>query len=637
MGWTSRRFCAALGLTLAACGHEDVAAPRAPRGETPVPAPASPGLALSSPVPMARASSAVGGEVVYVATVPGTQPNAVQASITNVSTGARAPAAAVDGGFDPVALPASEGDSIRVVLHDSMGTAMHLLGAVFRPAPPRVVRTSPRGGRTDVPLNSRIQVIFSAPMDASSVTRSVHLERAGTAVAGEVRPIANGLAVEFLPTEALAPQADYELRIDADARDVLGQAMGSEARLLFRTSASSDSSAIPGADTTGAIPGADTTAVQYQLLRVYPSRHNVPGWNNPILGEFWQPRALFVGDTLWLAANGAGVQGYQDAIRAQWQSSAPAVMRVAVSADFTEGIAVAVAPGDVELRASAGGATGVWRTRVFESMPSSMMASVRLYVARDGSVHRQRADGTDASPLYSSVSGFSFYRVDWWGYLKYFPGFHDWRLASVSGAGEVATIYGGISIIRSGGDVDTLATLQDVWCPTWSPDGRNIAFTSQGVPYTEYDALMVVNVDSAVTHRLAWPGGWLPNCPIWDLDGSRLIVTSPENEAGRWPFAGKMVTYAVPLDGSPRIRLFEGVMAGPLSPDGQSMLVVDADGDLHRATSGGALLQRIAGVSKISPVAWSADGALVAMPFYVMSADGRYARNADDEILGFAP
>jgi hypothetical protein len=60
----------------------------------------------------------------------------------------------------------------------------------------------------------------------------------------------------------------------------------------------------------------------------------------------------------------------------------------------------------------------------------------------------------------------------------------------------------------------------------------------------------------------------------------------------------------------------------PELPDAEP-IIVDAEGDLHRATSGGALLQRIAGVSRISPVAWSADGVLVAMPFYVMSADGR--------------
>ena len=191
-----------------------------------------------------------------------------------------------------------------------------------------------------MPLNSRVHVIFSAPMDAATVTRSVHLERAGTAVAGEVRLIAGGLAVEFLPTDALAPQADYDLRIDADARDVLGQAMGSDTRVSFRTSESNDSSTAPGAD---------TSAVQYQALRVYPSRHNVPGWDNPTAGGFWQPRALFVGDTLWLAARGSGVQSSSDAIRAQWQSSAPAVLRVVVSADLTEAIAVAVAPGDAEL------------------------------------------------------------------------------------------------------------------------------------------------------------------------------------------------------------------------------------------------------------------------------------------------
>jgi hypothetical protein len=505
--------------------------------------------------------------------------------------------------------------------------ATQLLGAVFRPAPPRVVRTSPRSGRTDVPLNSRVLVIFSAPMDAATATRSVHLERAGAAVAGKVRLEADGLAVEFIPTQALAPQVDYDLRIDADARDVLGQAIGSETRLSFRTTASDDSSAAPGAD---------TVAVQFQSLRVYPSRHNVPGWSNPEAGGFWQPRALFVGDTLWLAARGSGTEGSAEEVRAQWQSSAPAVLQVRTSSDLTEAIAIAVAPGDVELRASAGGATGAWRTQVFEPMPSSMMADARLFVVRSGNVYVERPDGSGSSPLIP-VGVHYMDRFDWEQYLKYFPGSHDWRRASVNAAGHIAVNYGGIWIIRSGGHTSTPSSLPDVWCPTWSPDGRHVAFTSQGVPYGEWDALMVVTVDSSITHRLAWPGGALPNCPIWDPDGSRLIVTSPEYEAGSWPNAPRMVTYAVPIDGSPRTRLFQGVRAGPLSPDGQEMLVVDAEGDLHRATSGGALLQRIAGVSRISPVAWSADGALIAMPFYVMSADGRYARNVNGEILGFAP
>jgi hypothetical protein len=459
------------------------------------------------------------------------------------------------------------------------------------------------------------------------VIGSVHLERAGAAVGGEVRLLAGGVAVEFLPTEALAPQADYVLRIDADVRDVLGQAVGAEVRLAFHTAVSSDSSAIPGVDTSG---------VQYQLLRVYPSRHNVPGWDNPTAGGFWQPRALTVGDTLWLAVRGSGTSASSDVIQAQWQSSAPSVLRVQASADYVEAMAVAVAPGDVELRASAGGATGAWRTRVFEPMPGAMMASARIDVARDGNFYRERPDGADSRPLIIR-SDFHAGRFDWEQYVKYFPGFHDWRRASVSAAGVVAVNYGGIWIIRGGADVYTPSSQPDVWCPTWSPDGRNIAFTSQGVPYGQWDALMVVNVDSSITHRLAWPGGALPNCPIWDPDGSRLIVTSPDYAAGGWPTAPTMVTYAVPIDGSPRTRLFDGVTAGPLSPDGQSMLVVDADGDLHRATAGGALLQRIAGVARISPVAWSADGALIAMPFYVMSADGRYAHNVDGEILGFAP
>jgi len=43
------------------------------------------------------------------------------------------------------------------------------------------------------------------------------------------------------------------------------------------------------------------------------------------------------------------------------------------------------------------------------------------------------------------------------------------------------------------------------------------------------------------------------------------------------------------------------------------------------------------GGERVCPVAWSADGGSIAMPFHVMSAAGRHAPNVEGEILGFAP
>jgi hypothetical protein len=482
----------AFGLSLAACGREDVAAPRAPGApldDEPTGTALSPGLALSSLLRAAPPGVATGGEFVYVAAVSGTRSDAVRATIANLATGVRVTAAIVEGGFDPVLLPVSEGDSIRVALVDSSGGSTPLVASARRPSPPRVVRTSPRGGRTDVPLNSIVQVVFSAPMDAATIAQQLRLERAGASVPGEVRVLNGGLVAEFAPADALAPGERYELRVGAAARDVLNQSIGTEFLLVFEAASRPDST----------VPGSDSSTVQFKRLWVYPSRSNVPGWTFST-GAFWQPRALFAGDSLWLAARADVVQGSGEAVRAQWRSAAASVLRMAGQDDESEALAVAVSPGSAELRANAGSVYGVWRTQVFESMPTSMLTNVWIYVARDGNVFRERVDGSDAQPLIA-VSEFQLQRFDWEAYLKYFPGGHDWRLASVSGARTVAANFGGVWIIRSGGDVYAPSSQPEVWCPTWSPDDRHIAFTSQGVPYGETDALMVVDVDSAVTRR----------------------------------------------------------------------------------------------------------------------------------------
>ena len=75
-----------------------------------------------------------------------------------------------------------------------------------------------------------------------------------------------------------------------------------------------------------------------------------------------------------------------------------------------------------------------------------MMADARLYVARDQNFYRERADGTDSRPLIAVENVWTVDRFDWEQYVKYFPGFHDWRRASVNGAGLIAANYGGIWI-----------------------------------------------------------------------------------------------------------------------------------------------------------------------------------------------
>lgn len=621
----------ALALALVACGREDVAGPRGPLPDTEVPAgtPLVPGLALSAPIPdgtLSRSSSTV----VYVSVVSGTFANAQQAVIRVPGTDLRLPVAIVEGGIDPVAVPASEGDSIRVALLGSAGGVTVLHGAARRPAPPRVVRTSPRTGRSDVPLNSIVQVVFSAPMDGATLNGSIQLSAAGAPVPGSVRLRVDGLAAEFVPSVPLAPVTDYELRVADAARDVIGQELEGEVRVAFRTAA--------GADTTSTDP---FYAGPWDLF-VYPSRHSEPSWHDPAGGRLWRPRALFPGDTIWLRAS--RYVGVRDSLVASWQSMTPGVMQLQVVPGGREAFAVAIAPGTAEVQArvkarvgsGATDAVGAMRMQVFEPMPASMLAGVRIDIVRHGSfAFRQEVDGAGAVQL-TDASSLGSESVWWDEHYTGYGAYRGWREASVRPDGRLAAGHSGVSVTDAiGGALRTLVALPQVietGCPVWSPDGRYLAVTAFDI---EAGLLYIIDTETGAARERLF--GDIINCPVWHPDGTQLIVTRPY---GYWsPATGtSYLGQSISREGNdPPVAMLVDLVAGPFAADGRTLLASDVHGNLYRAGIDGEQRAFIAAVGRASPVAWSADGRLIAMPFYIMSADGRYARNVDGEILGFAP
>ena len=268
------------------------------------------GLVLSAPMPGGPVLRTGSSEIVYVAAVSGTRKPAVRASISNVRTGAAAETVVIDGGFDPLAIPATEGDRIVVNLQDVDGQRTELFANARRPALPRVVRTSPRAGRSDVPLNSIVQLVFSAPMDAGSVTSGFRLEQAGRKVEGEVRLRPDGLFAEFASAQPLF-ETDYDVRVDPTVRDVLGQEVGSEFHMSFRTGTARDE------------------AFDIDHVGVHPL-----GWSDH---PGYVPRAIHPGDTVFFAGGAYGyraMEGYatpqltQVPLTLQWQVSNASVVRV---------------------------------------------------------------------------------------------------------------------------------------------------------------------------------------------------------------------------------------------------------------------------------------------------------------------
>lgn len=178
------------------------------------------------------------GSVAYVSLPPGSVPAGLEATIRDLATGLVVTTVVVDGGFDPVAIAASVGDTLGVDIARSGSAApIHGWELVKANRPPVVVRTDPPPQKRDVPLNSIMVVVFSDPIDSATLnTGSVQLWRGTTPLAGTVRfSDAAGIRAEFHPDSLLASQTDYRLVVTPTIRDVNGLALASALDVPFTT------------------------------------------------------------------------------------------------------------------------------------------------------------------------------------------------------------------------------------------------------------------------------------------------------------------------------------------------------------------------------------------------------------------
>lgn len=222
------RGVALVAIGLLACGPDKAAEPSVS---------ADPAIIVSAPMPRASlpGDASSSGSVVFVSALPQALPGAVQALVRGAD-GQSVTAGIVDGGFDPVLVPASSGDVVTVILTDGSGATRAQELAVRSRRPPRVVRTNPAPHRTDVPLNSVIRVVFSAPVDLESVRTAMMLTTASGAVVPGTVQAAGVVAVEYVITAGtLAPETTYRLEVTTGARDLLGQALAEPVSVEFRT------------------------------------------------------------------------------------------------------------------------------------------------------------------------------------------------------------------------------------------------------------------------------------------------------------------------------------------------------------------------------------------------------------------
>jgi alpha-tubulin suppressor-like RCC1 family protein len=267
------------------------------------------------------AAQATSGEndVAYISLPSESYPGGAIARITSSSFEGTVIAPMIEGGLDPVPVTATEGDSVEIEILSSDLVSLAVTGSkVPRTRKPRVVRTVPPRGKTDVAVNTTIVAIFSEPIDASSVSSSsIRLLRNGSPVAGTAR-LLEGVtaAVAFQPSEPLNPNAAYTLQITQGVRDLDGEALEAEVQVEF----TSGTQFAPNVSSLTVIP--DITALevgsQVQLVARATSgddttRAPVPIEGVPILWESENPAVARVSSTGLVTA----IAGGEVRIRAQ--------------------------------------------------------------------------------------------------------------------------------------------------------------------------------------------------------------------------------------------------------------------------------------------------------------------------------
>jgi hypothetical protein len=227
-----------LTLALAAACSDGATGPAPAASFTPV---VSNPMIGSGEAPAAAVSANVSATVpvAFVSLAPGAMPDGNTGTIRDLRSGASLAITLVDGGFDPVAIPATAGDTLEITIALSAGGLAFAKAVVPIRQPPRVVRTSPAKGRTDVAINASVAVVFSEPVEPATLdTASIHLLAAGVPVGGSIRSLdGSSMGFTFVPATPLEPATAYQLVLNDRITDWTGDHLEGTTEFGFTTAA----------------------------------------------------------------------------------------------------------------------------------------------------------------------------------------------------------------------------------------------------------------------------------------------------------------------------------------------------------------------------------------------------------------
>ena len=437
-----------------------------------------PSAAVASAPPSERMSLTTTSDMVFVSLPPGTILDGMAAVIRNLRTGLATNRPFSDGGFDPVPIAAAVGDQIEIRITRAGGLEESFRYTVPVRRPPRIVRTIPPRGKGDVPVNSVVTIVFSEPVDEGTLTStSVRLFQGTTVVPGQLEFAGSDrLSVSFEPAASLMPNTSYRIEVGA-VRDADGDVLEQPSSIEFTT-------------------GEGPLAGQVAYIGSAPG-----GWALHVMSApgTLGSRIAGVGSAFCCSGKPAwSPDGSRIAfVHDEWEVTAPEIRIVNVDGSA--------------LTTLTDGVTPAWS-------PAGDRIAFSGLVGADFVLFTVNVDGSNRVQLTSVDAEFTGYDM-WpsWSPDGSEIAFSRHRQKADPNDGEVRAEWSGLFVVRADGSgLRRLPVSGTPWEPTWSPDGRRIAFAAGG-------AISLVDVDGTNPNTLGRPANAEDQSPSWSPEGDRIL------------------------------------------------------------------------------------------------------------------